>query len=91
MATEQQHESRNDDQNHNGSRGDRQMYLRFGAMVLTSMVIMYAVMYMATWEWSHLNISRRLTQGQEASPALSVMPLWGPSPDIPSGNMYLKH
>jgi uncharacterized protein (DUF305 family) len=33
------------------------MYLRFGAMILTSMVIMYALMYMATWNWSHLTWS----------------------------------
>ncbi|MDQ3548261.1 MAG: DUF305 domain-containing protein [Chloroflexota bacterium] len=34
------------------------MYLRFGAMILTAMVVMYVVMYMATWEWSHLRWSR---------------------------------
>lgn len=57
MATEQNHESKNDDQDHNESHDDTPMYLRFGAMILTSMVLMYAVMYMATWEWSHLSWS----------------------------------
>ena len=57
MAAEQKHESKNGEQDHNGSQHERQMYLRFGAMILTSMVIMYAVMYMATWEWDHLSWS----------------------------------
>jgi hypothetical protein len=33
------------------------MYLRFGAMILTAMVVMYAVMYMSAWEWSHIKWS----------------------------------
>ena len=57
MTAEPQHESENSGQHNNGSRGNPQMYLRFGAMILTSMVIMYAVMYMATWQWSHLTWS----------------------------------
>lgn len=54
---EQNHESMTDDRDHNKPQGDAPMYLRFGAMILTSMVIMYAVMYMATWEWGHLSWS----------------------------------
>lgn len=57
MATEQKHESKNGEQEHSQSQHDRQMYLRFGAMILTSMLIMYGVMYMATWQWSHLSWS----------------------------------
>jgi hypothetical protein len=57
MATKQNHDAMTDGQDHNGSDGDVQMYLRFGAMILTAMVIMYAVMYMATWEWSHVRWS----------------------------------
>ena len=57
MATEHQHEAMTNDQNRDDSQGNPQMYLRFGAMILTSMVIMYAVMYMATWQWSHLTWS----------------------------------
>lgn len=46
-----------DGQDQNESHGDVQMYLRFGAMILTAMVVMYGVMYMATWEWSHVRWS----------------------------------
>jgi hypothetical protein len=57
MATEQNHGEMTDDQGHNGSHGGIQMYLRFGAMIVTAMVVMYGVMYMATWEWSHVRWS----------------------------------
>lgn len=33
------------------------MYLRFGAMILTAMVVMYGVMFVPTWEWSHVQWS----------------------------------
>jgi hypothetical protein len=33
------------------------MYLRFGAMILTAMVVMYAVMFVASYEWSHVRWS----------------------------------
>ena len=33
------------------------MYLRFVAMILTAMVVMYAVMFMSAWEWSHVRWS----------------------------------
>ncbi|WP_081687361.1 DUF305 domain-containing protein [Glycomyces tenuis] len=33
------------------------MYLRFGAMILTAMVVMYAVMFVSTWEWWHIRWS----------------------------------
>jgi ABC-type multidrug transport system fused ATPase/permease subunit len=33
------------------------MYLRFAAMILTAMVLMYALMFVATWEWSHIRWS----------------------------------
>ena len=32
-------------------------YARFGAMILTSMVVMYGVMYLNTYEWSHVEWS----------------------------------
>lgn len=57
MSTEHNQGSRTEGQDHNESHGDTRMYLRFGAMILTAMVVMYAVMYMATWEWSHLSWS----------------------------------
>jgi hypothetical protein len=34
-----------------------QMYLRFGAMILTAMVVMYAVMFMGTYAWGHVQWS----------------------------------
>jgi uncharacterized protein (DUF305 family) len=35
----------------------KKMYLRFGAMILTAMVVMYALMYMSAWEWGHVRWS----------------------------------
>jgi uncharacterized protein (DUF305 family) len=37
---------------------DRQMYLRFGAMILTAMVVMYGVMFVSSYEWSHVRFSQ---------------------------------
>lgn len=61
MDKEQNHDSMPNDQDHNKPHGGPKMYLRFGAMILTAMVIMYAVMYMATWEWGHLSWSASRT------------------------------
>ncbi|HWC33104.1 MAG TPA: DUF305 domain-containing protein [Actinomycetota bacterium] len=33
------------------------MYLRFGAMILSATVVMYAVMYVNTYEWGHVQWS----------------------------------
>jgi hypothetical protein len=33
------------------------MYLRFGAMILTGMVVMYWVMFVGSWEWGHVRFS----------------------------------
>lgn len=57
MATERRRKPAPDDGDHRQPHGDTQMYLRFGAMIATAMVVMYAVMYMATWEWSHVRWS----------------------------------
>ena len=35
------------------SHGSR-MYLRFAAMILTAMVVMYWTMFVGSWEWSHV-------------------------------------
>lgn len=32
-------------------------YLRFAAMILTGMVVMYWVMFAGSWEWSHIRFS----------------------------------
>lgn len=39
------------------SRQSRMMYLRFAAMILTGMVVMYAIMFVGSWEWSHIRWS----------------------------------
>ncbi|SEL26669.1 protein of unknown function [Blastococcus sp. DSM 46786] len=36
----------------------RKMYLRFAAMIATSMVVMYWTMFAGTWEWSHVQFSQ---------------------------------
>lgn len=40
------------------SRPMRGMYLRFAAMILTGMVVMYFVMFVGSWEWSHVRFSQ---------------------------------
>ncbi|MEZ4495792.1 MAG: DUF305 domain-containing protein [Thermomicrobiales bacterium] len=37
---------------------DRKMYLRFAAMIFTGMVVMYWVMFVGSWEWSHIQFSQ---------------------------------
>ncbi|WP_370325341.1 DUF305 domain-containing protein [Euzebya sp.] len=34
------------------------MYLRFAAMILTAMVVMYFTMFAGSWEWSHVRFSQ---------------------------------
>jgi uncharacterized protein (DUF305 family) len=36
----------------------KRMYLRFAAMITTSMVVMYWTMFAGTWEWSHVQFSQ---------------------------------
>lgn len=33
------------------------MYLTFGAMILTAMAVMYALMFVGSWEWGHVRLS----------------------------------
>lgn len=49
---ERQHQD--EEQSHH-SRG---MYLRFAAMILTAMVVMYFVMFVGSWELSHVRFSQ---------------------------------
>ncbi|PRZ08358.1 protein of unknown function (DUF305) [Isoptericola sp. CG 20/1183] len=68
MSTEKQHDGgaqhaeaqRSDDQHHGGSGAHQMkgMYLRFAAMILTAMVVMYWVMFVGSWEWSHVRFSQ---------------------------------
>ena len=46
------------EQHHDHGQGSRGMYLRFGAMLLTAMVVMYFVMFVASWELSHVRFSQ---------------------------------
>ncbi|MDR7385112.1 DUF305 domain-containing protein [Promicromonospora iranensis] len=41
-----------------GRSHDSGMYLRFAAMLLTAMVVMYFVMFVGSWEWSHVRFSQ---------------------------------
>lgn len=43
--------------NQNNDQMERKMYLRFGAMIATSMAVMYAVMYVNTYQLSHVEWS----------------------------------
>ena len=40
-----------------GSGHTRVMYLRYAAMILTGMVVMYAVMFVGTYRWEHVRFS----------------------------------
>lgn len=37
---------------------DRKMYLRFAAMIATAMFVMYWVMFVGSYEWSHIRFSQ---------------------------------
>lgn len=36
---------------------ETKMYLRFAAMIVTAMVVMYWTMFVSSWEWSHIRFS----------------------------------
>jgi cytochrome c oxidase subunit IV len=40
------------------SHSPKKMYLRFAAMILTAMVVMYWVMFVGSWEWGHIRFSQ---------------------------------
>lgn len=55
MSNHDQHSSTHQEkQQKSGSGG---MYIRFGAMILTAVVVMYFVMFAGSWEWSHIRLS----------------------------------
>lgn len=70
---------RNDDAGHR--HGDEQrhglgMYIRFGAMILTAMVVMYAVMFLSAYEWSHIRWSEsRMFMAFEMGGAMGLVML----------------
>lgn len=58
--TQQPNEHRDhQQQGQQDQHGDHQrgMYLRFAAMILTAMVLMYWLMFVGSWEWSHVRFS----------------------------------
>ncbi|MGY1914268.1 DUF305 domain-containing protein [Blastococcus sp. SYSU DS0973] len=61
-STQKRDEEHGHGQEHGDGRGggmshQTKMYLRFGAMILTAMVVMYWTMFAGTWEWSHVQFS----------------------------------
>lgn len=57
MATQNTEQNRHKGQDgHDGMQ--KQMYLRFAAMIFTGMVVMYFVMFVASWELSHVRFSQ---------------------------------
>ena len=57
MTTQNTEQNRHAEQDgHEGMQ--RQIYLRFAAMILTGMVVMYFVMFVGSWEWSHVRFSQ---------------------------------
>lgn len=54
--------SNEDSQNHKDAgqqhaAGPGRQYLRFGAMILTAMVVMYWTVFLGSWEWAHVRFS----------------------------------
>ncbi|MGY1710616.1 DUF305 domain-containing protein [Geodermatophilus sp. SYSU D00758] len=56
MSTKRRDEAT--EQGHGGKLShETKMYLRFAAMILTAMVVMYWTMFVSSWEWSHVRFS----------------------------------
>ena len=58
MARDEANEHGHGGEESGHSNMEKKMYLRFGAMILTAMVVMYAVMYVSSWEWTHVRWSQ---------------------------------
>lgn len=48
----------NEEKDNQGLSQEAKMYLRFAAMILTGMVVMYAIMFVGSWELSHIRFSQ---------------------------------
>lgn len=55
MQHDQQHDKHQDEQQ--DQHHMRMMYLRFAAMILTGMVVMYVTMFVGTYQWDHVRWS----------------------------------
>ena len=55
----QDHDQKHEQDHGQGQGGHhmRNMYLRYAAMILTGMVVMYAVMFVGTYRWDHIRFS----------------------------------
>ena len=66
---------------HDADRPDRSMYLRFGAMIATSTVVMYLVTYLNVFDVAHIHFSQeRLYMALTMAGAMSVVMMawmWG--------------
>ncbi|MGK2855103.1 MAG: DUF305 domain-containing protein [Microbacteriaceae bacterium] len=51
------HPTENSGDEKTARRKTMQKYVRFGAMILTAVVVMYWVMFAGSWEWSHIRFS----------------------------------
>ena len=58
MTTEDREDSHQHDSKGGQAGMQGRMYLRFAAMILTGMVVMYFVMYVGSWELSHVRFSQ---------------------------------
>ena len=58
MASETKHRQNRSDADDESGSMDPKMYLRFAAMILTSMFVMYWVMFVGSYEWSHIRFSQ---------------------------------
>ena len=58
MSAGGQDDHQHDGDHQHGQHGSRGMYLRFAAMLLTAMVVMYWVMFVGSWDWSHVRFSQ---------------------------------
>ena len=56
MTTRSEQHSSHETQS-GGMSHEPKMYLRFGAMILTAMVVMYGTMFVSSYEWSHIRFS----------------------------------
>lgn len=63
MTSNERHAPKHEADGEHGRKGEHghpkpwKMYLRFAAMILTGMVVMYWVMFVGSWEWSHVRFS----------------------------------
>ena len=54
---DQKHGDGQEQEQGHGGHHMRNMYLRYAAMILTGMVVMYAVMFLGTYRWDHVRFS----------------------------------